>query len=70
MPYLAGAPVVEAMIDPPGGSGGPQARAPAPAVDVAVRDPRAAETEWVFGTFVWKGPKTGDGFSTISCRSD
>jgi hypothetical protein len=31
-------------------------------VDVAVRDRRATETEWAMGTFVWIGPRIGDGF--------
>jgi hypothetical protein len=30
-------------------------------VDIAVRDPQATATGWVFGTFVWKGPAKGDG---------
>lgn len=30
-------------------------------VDIAVRDPDATLTGWVMGTFVWKGPATGDG---------
>ena len=62
LPYLGGSPVVEAMIDPPSGSGERQKRElRLLQVDVAVRDPQAMQTEWVFGTFVWKGPKTGDG---------
>ncbi|MGO4366415.1 hypothetical protein [Pseudomonas sp. PAB10] len=31
-------------------------------VDIAVRDPRAQNTQWVMGTFVWRGPPKGDGF--------
>lgn len=30
-------------------------------VDFSVRDKRASQTGWVMGTFVWKGPPTGDG---------
>ena len=29
---------------------------------IAVRDQNASDTGWVFGTFAWMGPKTGDGF--------
>lgn len=31
-------------------------------MDVAVRDTRATQTSWVFGTFAWMGPRKGDGF--------
>ncbi|ESX86264.1 hypothetical protein X754_28865 [Mesorhizobium sp. LNJC403B00] len=30
-------------------------------LDISVRDSNASETGWVFGTFVWMGPKKGDG---------
>jgi hypothetical protein len=62
--YLEGAPVVEAMIDPPPkGKGGRQKRElRLLQVDIMVRDPGAADTAWVMGTFIWKGPAKGDGF--------
>lgn len=59
--YLDGAPVVEGNIGKPG-----QPRASAKLrllqMDIAVRDSRAKETGWVFGTFTWVGPRKGDGF--------
>lgn len=61
--YLAGSPVVEAMIEPAGGGTNRTKRdVRLLQVDIAVRDPRATQTRWVFGTFIWKGPPTGDGF--------
>jgi hypothetical protein len=62
VPYLAGAPTINAMIDPATGSG-PRTLRPVRLlqVDIAVRDRRATETGWVLGTFVWKGPVQGDG---------
>jgi hypothetical protein len=30
-------------------------------LDIAVKDMRDAKTGWVFGTYVWMGPTTGDG---------
>lgn len=30
-------------------------------LDISVRDSNAGETGWVFGTFVWMGPRKGDG---------
>jgi hypothetical protein len=62
--YLEGAPVVEAMIDPPPkGKGGRQKRElRLLQMDIAVRDPNAKDTEWVMGTFIWRGPAKGDGF--------
>ncbi|CAN7769853.1 hypothetical protein LJR245_007478 [Rhizobium leguminosarum] len=59
VPYLDGAPVVLAFIDKPGG-GREEQTLRLLQVDIAVQDPRSA-TKWVFGTFVWKGPKAGDG---------
>ncbi|MGF6900372.1 hypothetical protein P3T22_001621 [Paraburkholderia sp. GAS348] len=53
--YLIGAPTVQAMIS------GQKTLLRLLQVDVAVRDPRAADTSWVFGTFVWIGPPKGDG---------
>lgn len=62
--YLEGAPEIEAVINPPG-------RATAPVkervvrtlrllqVDIAVRDPKAKDTGWVMGTFVWRKPAAG-----------
>jgi hypothetical protein len=52
--YLGGAPTVSAMV------GGQKTTFRLIQVDVAVRDPRAAQTSWVFGTFVWVGPAKGD----------
>jgi hypothetical protein len=64
VPYLDGAPTVEASIDPPSGQSG--GRAPRELrllqVDIAVRDSDATGTGWVMGTFVWVGPSQGDGF--------
>ena len=52
--YLAGAPTVRAMV------AGKAITLRLIQVDVAVRDPRATQTSWVFGTFVWVGPAKGD----------
>jgi hypothetical protein len=66
-PYLAGAPAINAMIDPPGADSGrpPSERVMRPVrllqVDIAVRDKRATDTGWVLGTYVWRGPRQGDG---------
>jgi hypothetical protein len=58
--YLDGSPVVQGNIGKPG-----QPRAQGKLrllqMDIAVRDPRAKETGWVFGTFTWVGPRKGDG---------
>ncbi|HZN30289.1 MAG TPA: hypothetical protein VFB88_13100 [Xanthobacteraceae bacterium] len=65
--YLQGSPTITAMIDPPGvtGNSNPANRQPRQLrllqIDIAVRDNRATDTRWVFGTYVWKGPPTGDG---------
>lgn len=66
--YLAGAPTYEALIDEAGvGS----ASRPAEdrqkrdlrllQVDISVKDSDATDTGWVFGTFGWVGPSSGDG---------
>ncbi|SFG82528.1 hypothetical protein SAMN05518865_11993 [Duganella sp. CF458] len=55
--YLKGAPVVQAFTR----SKTSLTKLRLIQVDIAVRDPRATLTGWVFGTFVWKGPKKGDG---------
>ena len=52
--YLSGAPQVTARVN------GADLALRLLQVDVAVRDPRATDTGWVFGTFVWKGPAQGD----------
>lgn len=63
IPYLDGAPTVHAKI---GQSSFADANGEADLrllqVDVGIRDPDATGTEWVMGTFIWKGPTTGDGF--------
>ncbi len=67
VPYLQGSPTITAMIDAPGvtGNSNPANRQPRQLrllqIDIAVRDNRATDTRWVFGTYVWKGPPTGDG---------
>lgn len=57
--YIAGGPQVTAFIGPT-----VAARAARPLrllqMDIAVRDARSP-TGWVFGTYIWKGPRTGDG---------
>lgn len=55
--YLEGAPVVEADTK----RAGDPVKLRLIQVDVAVRDPRAKDTSWVMGTFVWRGPAKGDG---------
>jgi hypothetical protein len=52
--YLAGAPTVRAMV------AGKATTLRLIQVDIAVRDPRATQTSWVFGTYVWVGPARGD----------
>ncbi len=67
VPYLAGAPTINAKIDPQGADGRQpvSGRGMRPVrllqVDIAVRDARATDTGWVLGTYVWKGPARGDG---------
>ena len=62
--YLQGSPTITAMIDPPGvtGNSNPANRQPRQVrllqLDISVRDNRASDTHWVFGTYVWKGPPT------------
>lgn len=63
MPYLDGAPVVRAKIGTsPFSDGNGEADLRLLQVDVAVRDPDAPGTEWVMGTYIWKGPPRGDSF--------
>ncbi len=63
--YLQGGPEFKALIDPTASNGDPEDRVERAVrllqVDIAVKDRRAAETGWVFGTFGWVGPQTGDG---------
>ena len=64
--YLAGAPTYKALIDPPNAPRDttPEDRIESDVrllqVDIAVKDRRATNTDWVFGTFVWMGPSIGD----------
>ncbi|MGL4967002.1 MAG: hypothetical protein ACRC67_37625 [Inquilinus sp.] len=65
--YLKGAPAYDALIDA-AGSGSTslpvEKRTKQPLhllqVDIAIKDSRAADTGWVFGTFAWIGPPKGD----------
>lgn len=57
--YLSGAPEIEAYIDTIGGGRAIQT-VRLLQVDVAIRD-KDAPTGWVFGTYVWKKPRQGDG---------
>lgn len=65
--YLDGAPVYEAHIDPLGKTGSADTALRRKRevnllqLDIAVRDPDATKTGWVFGTFVWMGETRGDG---------
>lgn len=63
--YLQGAPEFKALIDPTPASGDPVDRVEKTVrllqLDIAVKDRRASATGWVFGTFAWVGPNTGDG---------
>ena len=66
--YLKGAPEYEAFIDKKGTGrrGGPATDRVRRVirllqVDIAAKDMDADVTNWVFGTFVWNGPKKGDG---------
>lgn len=56
IPYLKGSPVVKVVTSP-----GQTTDLRLIQVDVAVRDSRAKDTGWVFGTFVWQAPSKGDG---------
>ena len=64
--YLRGAPEFTAFIDPTPRTGDPAKRVPRTVrllqMDIAIKDSRARETGWVFGTFGWVGPATGDHF--------
>lgn len=57
--YLAGGPQVTAYI---GATVASRAARPVRLLqmDIAVKDARSP-TGWVFGTYIWKGPRTGDG---------
>lgn len=59
--YLVGAPEVEADTKR-NGDPTKTTRLRLIQVDVAVRDPRSPTTNWVMGTYVWRGPAKGDGF--------
>jgi hypothetical protein len=62
---LQGSPEVEAAIDPTPQGGPPTSRIVGVVrllqVDFAVKDSRATQTGWVFGTFAWVAPSVGDG---------
>lgn len=66
--YLKGAPEFKAYINPDPVPPRPETRPEKRElrtlrllqVDIAVKDRRADETGWVFGTFIWNGPPTGD----------
>jgi hypothetical protein len=62
---LVGSPQIQAAIDPTPQGGPPSARIAGMVrllqVDFAVKDPRSTPTGWVFGTFAWIAPQTGDG---------
>jgi hypothetical protein len=66
--YLQGSPEVAAMVDTQGVVGGSdpanrvERRVRLLQVDIAAKDKRATGTGWVFGTYIWRGPATGDGF--------
>lgn len=65
--YLDGAPTYTALIDAVGRGGASpvedreKRNVQLLQLDIAVKDARAANTGWVFGTFVWVGPTKGDG---------
>ncbi len=65
VPNLQGSPEIQAAIDRVPGGGGPAARVAGTVrllqVDFAVKDKRSLPTGWVFGTFAWIAPATGDG---------
>jgi hypothetical protein len=65
--YLTGAPVYKAWVNAEGSGSTPippQRRVLRELqllqVDMSVKDSRASKTGWVFGTFAWMGPATGD----------
>ncbi|WCM94960.1 hypothetical protein M5C99_09725 [Acidovorax sp. NCPPB 2350] len=58
--YLAGAPEVEADTKR-NGDATSATRLKLIQMDIAIRDPRAKDTHWVMGTFIWQGPPKGDG---------
>lgn len=57
--YLEGSPEVLAFIDG-GGSGRTQQPVRLLQMDIAVRD-NSSPTGWVMGTYIWQGPRKGDG---------
>jgi len=57
--YLAGGPQVTAFIGATVNSRAARSMRPLQ-MDIAVRDSRSP-TGWVFGTYIWKGPRVGDG---------
>lgn len=63
--YLKGGPVYKAMIDPNHNNTDPKKRIVSELrliqLDIAIKDTRADETNWIFGTFGWVGPAKGDG---------
>ena len=66
--YLDGGPTYKAWVDKEGvGSPpiSPGQRVPRDLqllqLDLSIKDYRAGKTGWVFGTYAWIGPKTGDG---------
>ncbi|MES2825203.1 MAG: hypothetical protein V4732_16485 [Pseudomonadota bacterium] len=66
--YLNGAPKVEAAIYPSDDPRSNDIKKRAKRtlqlfqIDVAIRDEKkASDTEWIMGTFIWKGPARGDG---------
>jgi hypothetical protein len=65
VPTLVGSPEVQAAIDPTPQGGPPSARIAGVVrllqVDFALKDPRSAQTGWVFGTYAWVRPRSGDG---------
>ncbi|MER8786010.1 hypothetical protein NKH60_33445 [Mesorhizobium sp. M1006] len=65
--YLKDAPEFDALIDVPGSGviSRPVDQRSSHAlrllqVDISVKDTRARDTNWVFGTYVWRGPPKGD----------
>jgi hypothetical protein len=65
--YLKEAPTVKAAVDAFGVRFEGKVREREPRelrllqVDIAIKDRRAKQTGWVFGTFAWIGPRKGDG---------
>lgn len=57
--YLTGSPEVQAYVNAPGGRRTLQA-VRLLQMDIAVRD-SSSPTGWVMGTYIWQGPRKGDG---------